>query len=73
MCVLSLLQVTPGAVTAPPRPGRRLVVLGDTCDSSDMAPLALNADVLVHEATNENAHEAKCRQNGHSTPGTYIW
>ena len=30
----------------------------------------MDADVLVHEATNENAHKDKCVDNGHSTPGT---
>ena len=37
-----------------------------------MVPLATNADVIVHEATNENAHEQKARENGHSTPGIYV-
>ena len=47
-----------------------LAILGDTCDSSGMAKLCVGADVLVHEATNENAHGMKCVENGHSTPGT---
>ncbi len=29
----------------------------------------MDPDVLVHEATNENAHKDKCIDNGHSTPG----
>ena len=45
------------------------MILGDTCDSHAMIPIANDADVLVHESTNENSHEEKCRENGHSTPG----
>lgn len=50
-----------------------MVVLGDTCDSPNMIPIANNADILVHEATNENSHEQKCRENGHSTPSMLIY
>lgn len=62
-------KVSPAEVLGPSRPGRKLVVLGDTADSSDIAALAANADVVIHEATNECAHEEKARANGHSTPG----
>ena len=33
-----------------------------------MLKLAMNSDVLVHEATLENAFEEKAVGNGHSTP-----
>ena len=62
-------RVSAAEVLGPSRPGRKLAVLGDTADSSPIAPLATGADVIVHEATNEGAHEEKARANGHSTPG----
>ena len=63
------LEIKPEEVLHPPCPGRKLVILGDTCDSQQITDFALNADVVVHEATNENAHQEKCIENGHSTPG----
>ena len=45
------------------------VVLGDTCDNALIAPLCLEADVIVHEATNEDGMEEQAVANGHSTPG----
>jgi len=67
----------------PRRKGRKLVILGDTYDPSPIAPLAEDADLLIHEAT--NAHlpgvdpdtkdtdtyesvEARSKSRGHSTP-----
>ena len=62
-------EVSSAEVVGPSRPGRKLVVLGDTADSSLVAPLARDADVIVHEATNEAAHQEKAKANGHSAPG----
>ena len=67
----------------PRRPGRKIVILGDTYDPSPIANIAASPDVLIHEAT--NAHlpqvdpstksddtfesvEARARSRGHSTP-----
>lgn len=51
------------------RKGRKLVILGDTYDSTGMLDIAMNADVLVQESTNENADQEKSIQHGHSTAG----
>lgn len=65
------------------RTGRKIAILGDTCDPSPVSSLAAGADLLVHEAT--NAHlpgidpmtreedtyetvEARTSSRGHSTP-----
>jgi ribonuclease Z len=54
-------------VCGPNRPGRHLVLLGDTCDSSAIAQAARGCDVLVHEVTYDAAREDKARLWGHST------
>src|ERR671922_137150 len=43
--------VTPDAVLGPARPGRKLVLAGDTAPSQHVVEAAREADVLVHEAT----------------------
>lgn len=45
------------------------MILGDTCDASDIVPLATGADVVVHEATCENEELETALRYRHSTAG----
>ena len=59
--------IHPTDVVGPDRPGRRLCLLGDTCDSVGVAPLAMGCDVLVHESTFSEAKHGEAVFKGHST------
>eukprot|EP01024_Parvocaulis_polyphysoides_P028767 TRINITY_DN2597_c0_g1_i2.p1 TRINITY_DN2597_c0_g1~~TRINITY_DN2597_c0_g1_i2.p1 ORF type:complete len:559 (-),score=89.17 TRINITY_DN2597_c0_g1_i2:692-2332(-) len=47
--------------------GRKVVLLGDTCNSDTLIPVAKNADMLSHEATFCQGYEEKAKNAMHST------
>lgn len=55
-------------VVGPPRPGRKIIVCGDTSYSDELLKIGQNADILIHEATLQNSSKETALQNGHSTP-----
>jgi ribonuclease Z len=59
--------VAPEAVLGPPRPGRKVVLAGDTAPSPHVLELAQSADVLVHEATFLSDERERARETLHST------
>ncbi|KAG6556446.1 hypothetical protein Mapa_002389 [Marchantia paleacea] len=59
--------VYPSDVLGTPRRGRKVVILGDTCDSKSMMAAAQEADVVVHEATVLEQDASEVLQRGHST------
>ncbi|MDO1787476.1 MBL fold metallo-hydrolase, partial [Escherichia coli] len=52
---------------APPQPGKKLAIFGDTAPCSSALRLARGVDVMVHEATLEAAMEEKANSRGHSS------
>ncbi|MDQ2687690.1 MAG: ribonuclease Z, partial [Armatimonadota bacterium] len=54
-------------LVGPARPGRKVVICGDTGATSATVELAQDADVLVHEATFLNEQAERAVQVGHST------
>jgi ribonuclease Z len=59
--------VRPEEVVGEPRPGRRIVLSGDTAPCQAVEVFAHGADVLVHEATFLEDERARARETGHST------
>jgi ribonuclease Z len=59
--------VTPEMVLGPPRPGRKVVLAGDTGPSATVVDAARGAEVLVHEATFLHEEEDRARETAHST------
>jgi ribonuclease Z len=59
--------VDPGQVMGPERPGRKVVISGDTSPCEMVRVAAHHADVLVHEATFLDDEVQRALQTGHST------
>jgi len=61
--------VTPADVLGEPRPGRRLVLTGDTAPSPLVVQAAHGADVMIHEAAFADDERGRARETMHSTAG----
>jgi ribonuclease Z len=59
--------VTPDLVLGEARPGRKVVLAGDTAPSPSVVEAARGADVLVHEATFLEDERERARETMHST------
>ena len=59
--------VTPDQVLGPPRPGRKVVLSGDTAPCETIRVASYQADLLVHEATFAAPELDRAKETGHST------
>lgn len=59
--------VDPGRVLGEPRPGRRVVLTGDTKPAASVAEIAQEAEVLVHDATFADDERRRAEDTGHAT------
>ncbi len=59
--------VAPDAIVGPPRPGRKLVITGDTRPCAATIEAAQGADLLVHEATFGEEEAARALETQHAT------
>lgn len=59
--------IEPAALVGPTRPGRRVVLTGDTRPADTTIEVAHRADLLVHEATFGDEEADRAAETGHST------
>jgi len=59
--------VVPEQVLGPERPGRKIVISGDTAPCEALTVAAHESDLLVHEATFAEEESERARQTSHST------
>jgi ribonuclease Z len=59
--------IEPSVLVGAPRPGRRVVITGDTRPCAGTIDAAQGADLLIHEATFGEEEAARAVETGHST------
>jgi ribonuclease Z len=59
--------IAPSDLVGPPRPGRRVVITGDTRPCDATVEMSRDADLLLHEATFADEEAERARETGHST------
>lgn len=59
--------IDPSELVGPPRPGRRVVVTGDTRPCAATVEASRGADLIVHEATFGDDEAQRATETGHST------
>ena len=60
-------RIDPSQLVGPTRPGRRVVITGDTRPCAATIEMARNADLLVHESTFGDEEAERAIETGHST------
>lgn len=60
-------QLTADSVVGPRRPGRKVVITGDTAPCASVVDAAVGADLLVHEATFGAEEKDRAKETFHST------
>jgi ribonuclease Z len=60
-------RIDPSELVGPTRPGRRIVLTGDSRPAEGTIAAATGADVLIHEATFAEEEAARALETGHST------
>ena len=60
-------EVRPEQVMSPPRPGRKVVISGDTAPCEMVRVAAHEAELLIHDASFDDAEEQRAAETAHST------